>query len=62
MDALLLVLLHLGGLHPLEKILVGVVAFGPFVVLGIVVHVLRKRDLAQEAAGRASEESPDAPG
>ena len=40
--------LHLGGLHPLEQLLVYGLAFGPFIVLGIVVYVVRKRDLADE--------------
>ena len=40
--------LHLGGLHPFEQALVFGVAFGPFVVLGVVVYVVRKRDLAEE--------------
>lgn len=39
---------HLGGLHPVEQALVYLVAFGPFIVLGIVVYVVRKRDLAEE--------------
>jgi hypothetical protein len=45
--------LHLGALHAYETVLLGVVAFGPFVVLAIVVHVLRKRDLAAEEAERS---------
>lgn len=44
----LVTLLHLGDLHPFEQALVGVIAFGPFIVLGIVVYVIRKRDLAAE--------------
>jgi hypothetical protein len=36
--------LHLGGLHPVEQVLVGVLAFGPFVVLAVVVHLQRRRD------------------
>jgi hypothetical protein len=35
---------HLGGLHPFETILVALLAFGPFVVLGLVVHLQRRRD------------------
>ena len=42
--------LHLGALHAHEKLLVLVVAFGPFVVLGVVVAVLRRRDIAAEEA------------
>ena len=35
---------HLGGLHPVESVLVAVLAFGPFVALGVVVYVQRRRD------------------
>lgn len=52
---LLLVLWHLGELHAIEKALVGLVAFGPFVVLAIVVYVVRKRDLAEEEAEQPAE-------
>ena len=44
--------LHLGDLHAYEQALVMVIALGPFVVLGIAVHVVRKRDLAAEAADK----------
>ncbi len=37
-----LIALHLGGLHPYEKVLTLVLAFGPFIVLGAVI-VLRRR-------------------
>jgi hypothetical protein len=40
--------LHLGDLHAYEKALVLLVAFGPFVVLAVVVHVVRRRDIAEE--------------
>ena len=43
---------HLGVLHPVEQLLVLLLAFGPFVVLGVVV-VLRRR--------RAEAEQPDEP-
>jgi hypothetical protein len=36
--------LHLGGLHPYEQLLVYLLAFGPFVVLAVVVYVVRRRD------------------
>ena len=36
--------LHLGSLHPWEQALTLVLAFGPFVVLGVVVAVRRQRD------------------
>jgi hypothetical protein len=40
--------LHLGALHPVEQLLVALVALGPFVVLFVVVYVVRRRDLAEE--------------
>ena len=40
--------LHLGALHPFEQLLVALVAFGPFVALFVVVHVVRRRDIADE--------------
>jgi hypothetical protein len=42
--------LHLGALHPVEQALTVVLAFGPFVVLGIVIAVRRRQDAAAEAA------------
>jgi hypothetical protein len=42
--------LHLGGLHPVEQLLVLVVAFGPFLVLFVVVYVARRRAIAEEDA------------
>ncbi len=50
--------LHLGGLHPYEQLLVALLAFGPFVVLGVVLRVLRRRDLAAEAAAGDPAASP----
>ena len=40
--------LHMGSLHPYEQLLVALVAFGPFVVLFVVVYVVRRRDVAEE--------------
>jgi hypothetical protein len=40
--------LHMGPLHPVEQLLVLLVAFGPFVVLFVVVYVVRRRDVAEE--------------
>jgi hypothetical protein len=51
----LLIPWHLGELHAVEKGLVALIAFGPFVVLAIVVHVVRKRDIAEEEAERNSD-------
>ncbi|GAA1971796.1 hypothetical protein GCM10009798_35970 [Nocardioides panacihumi] len=45
-----IVALHLGALHPHERALTLLLAFGPFVVLGIVVAVRRRHDLAEERA------------
>jgi hypothetical protein len=39
----LLVGLHLGQLHAYEKVLTLVLAFGPFVVLALVIAVRRRR-------------------
>lgn len=47
MTTLLLVALHLGALHPAEKALTLALAFGPFVVLAVVVAVRRHRDRQQ---------------
>jgi hypothetical protein len=40
--------LHLGGLHAYETVLLAALAFGPFLVLAVVVVVLRRRDIASE--------------
>jgi hypothetical protein len=53
----LMSVLHLGGLHPYERLLVLLVAFGPFVVLGVVVYVVRRRDIAEEGHDRHRDES-----
>lgn len=43
-NAVAWVLMHLGELHAYEQLLVALIAFGPFVVLGVVVAVMRRRD------------------
>jgi hypothetical protein len=48
--------LHLGALHPCEQLLVLLVAFGPFVVLGVVVAVQRRRAVAEEQAEELAQE------
>ncbi|MBM0126098.1 hypothetical protein [Pimelobacter simplex] len=40
--------LHLGALHPVEQIATIVLAFGPFVVLGIVIAVRRRAEAGDE--------------
>jgi len=49
--------LHLGALHPVEQLLVGLVAFGPFVVLFVVVYVVRRRDIAEDEAGNETRDA-----
>jgi hypothetical protein len=46
--------LHFGHLPLWQQLLVVLIAFGPFLILGAVVLVVRRQDLAaeQEAAGR----------
>ena len=39
-----LVVLHMGALHAYEKALTLLLAFGPFVVLGSVIAVRRRRE------------------
>ena len=43
--------LHLGDLHAYETALLALLAFGPFVVLGFVVVMMRRRDAAEEEDG-----------
>lgn len=53
---------HMGQLHAWEQVLVLLLAFGPFIVLGLVVVVVRRRDIADEerqGADRLGPESPD---
>ncbi len=40
--------LHLGALHPAEQVLTLVLAFGPFVVLGIVIAHRRRAERADQ--------------
>ena len=39
-----LIVLHMGALHPYEKVLTLVLAFGPFIVLGAVIAVRRRHE------------------
>jgi hypothetical protein len=47
-----LVALHMGALHPFEKALTLILAFGPFVVLGGVIVHRRRQDAAAEETQR----------
>lgn len=42
--------LHLGALHPLEQALTLILAFGPFLVLGVVIVLRRRKDERDEPA------------
>ena len=44
-----LVALHMGALHPFEKVLTLVLAFGPFVVLGAVIALRRRHEHGDRA-------------
>lgn len=48
---------HLGALHPVEQIATIVLAFGPFVVLGVVIAVRRRAEIAEER--RLAEDGAD---
>lgn len=44
----------MGQLHAYEQVLVLVLAFGPFLILGVVVFFVRRRDLAEEERDSAA--------
>ena len=48
MGSAIVVPMHLGNLHPYETALLALIAFGPFVVLAVVVAVLRRRDVSDD--------------
>lgn len=50
--------LHMGALHAHERLLVLLIAFGPFLVLIAVVFVLRRRDIAAEARDQEQDREP----
>jgi hypothetical protein len=45
-----MILLHMGALHPYEKVLTLVLAFGPFLLLALVIMVRRRQDRAEDEA------------
>lgn len=51
--------MHLGSLHPMEQALTLVLAFGPFVVLGIVIAVRRRHERAADDTVEQPEPEPD---
>lgn len=54
-----LVPLHMGQLHAYEQYLVFGIAFGPFLILGVVVFLVRRRDIAEEEDDSAENERED---
>ena len=46
--------LHLGAMHPIEQALTLALAFGPFLVLGVVVFVRRRAEDRAEDRAEAS--------
>lgn len=46
-----LIAMHLGAMHPYEKVLTLLLAFGPFIVLGAVI-ALRRRHEEESEDGR----------
>lgn len=44
-----LVPLHMGAMHPFEQVLTLLLAFGPFLVLGLVVVLRRRADAREDA-------------
>ncbi len=45
---------HLGTLHPVEQVLTIVLAFGPFVLLGAVIFIQRRKDAREDAEDETS--------
>lgn len=50
-----MILLHMGALHPIEKILTLALAFGPFVVLAVVILLRRRQDGAEDQAPQGTQ-------
>jgi hypothetical protein len=44
------ILLHLGPVHPFERVLTLVLAFGPFVLLAATIWITRRRNSSDEDA------------
>jgi cytochrome c-type biogenesis protein CcmH/NrfF len=47
--------LHLGAMHPIEQVLTLVLAFGPVLVLGVVIVVRRRADDREAEEARVEE-------
>ena len=48
-------MLHIGPLHPVETLLVALLAFGPLVAAVVVVIVVRRREAAEDAEDAGSD-------
>ncbi len=48
-----MIVLHMGALHPVEKVLTLILAFGPFLVLGAVIVVRRRHEALEDGAEEA---------
>lgn len=48
---------HMGGLHPIETLLVLLLAFGPFVIAGSVVLVRRRRNASEPPEAEGGKDS-----
>jgi hypothetical protein len=47
-----MILMHMGAMHPYEKVLTLVLAFGPFLLLAAVIMIRRRQDQAEEDSQR----------
>jgi hypothetical protein len=57
----MLIAQHLGHLRPWQQMFVALLAFGPFILLGAVVMVVRRRDIAEEEREEAEGLGPGHP-
>jgi hypothetical protein len=54
-----LIAMHMGALHPYEKALTLLLAFGPFVVLGSVIGLRRRHESDDETTQQSTQQSAD---
>jgi hypothetical protein len=57
-----LVALHLGGLHPYEKVLTFGLAFGPFLILLAVIWVRHRQDQVADETERSAQDQQEISG
>ena len=58
MTVLPLAPLHMGALHPVEQVLVLVLAFGPFLLLALVVWLRRRAERREEHLAASPTQGP----